>query len=83
MDDGKKHLRDEVAELSEAVRELRQELAASRNAHGCHGCHCGHTHWWPTWTWSPTVTYCGTTSVSTSGYVTTNAVDTTTTQGLL
>jgi len=79
MDDGKKHLRDEVAELSEAVRELRQELAASRNVHGCHGCHCGHTHWWPSWTWSPTVT----TSVS-SGYVTTNAVDTTTaTPGLL
>lgn len=78
MDDEKRRLRDEVAELSKAVRGLREELAASRKHHDCH---CGHGYW-PKWHWGPV--YCGTTSVSTpentyisttgTGFVTTNAV---------
>jgi hypothetical protein len=33
------------AELAEAVRELREEVArlrAEQGAHACHACHCGH-----------------------------------------
>jgi hypothetical protein len=53
MDDGKKHLRDEVAELSEAVRELRKELAG-RGHHGCWGHSCGHWGCGGYWQWQPT-----------------------------
>ena len=34
MDEEKRHLREEVAELAEAVRQLREQLA------GQHHCHC-------------------------------------------
>lgn len=49
MDESKKHLREEVAALSDTIRELRAELAALRSAgtgHHCHGCHCGGYMWW-------------------------------------
>lgn len=46
MDDEKRRLRDEVAELSAAVRELRTQLAETQRAH-CHGCHCLHIQYWP------------------------------------
>lgn len=68
-----KNVRDEIAELTEAVRELRdrevaselaglraevKELRAERGAHHCHGCSCMHIHWQPyTWTVPGTVTY--------------------------
>lgn len=52
MDDEKRRLRDEVAELSKAVRSLREELASSRNHHNCYG--CGHWHWGGYWQWQPT-----------------------------
>ena len=55
-----KSLRGEVAELTEAVRDLRdrevadtlrelraevEKLRAERGAHHCHGCTCTHIHW--------------------------------------
>lgn len=55
-----KNLRDEITELAEAVRELRdrevadtlrdlraevEKLRAEREAHYCHGCTCTHIHW--------------------------------------
>ena len=55
-----KDLRDEVAALAEAVRELKdrevadtlrdlraevEKLRAERGAHTCHGCACTHFHW--------------------------------------
>lgn len=68
-----KSVRDELAELAEAVRELREDevaaelrrlraemesLRAERAAHHCHGCSCTHIHWHPyTWTVPGTVTY--------------------------
>jgi hypothetical protein len=68
-----KSLRDDVAELAEAVRELRDrevadtlrdlraevaQLRAERTAHHCHGCSCTHFHWQPyTWTLPGTVTH--------------------------
>jgi hypothetical protein len=68
-----KSIRDEVAELAEAVRELKdrevadtlrdlraevEKLRADRAAHHCHGCTCMHIHWQPyTWTVPGTVTY--------------------------
>jgi len=54
MDAEKKRLRDEVAELSEAVRMLRDELAATRMAHQC--CHHVHYTYTPT-PWYPNTTY--------------------------
>jgi hypothetical protein len=57
-----KNLRDEITELTEAVRELRdrevadtlrdlraevEKLRAEREAHHCHGCSCMHIHWQP------------------------------------
>ena len=55
MDDEKKRLRDEVAGLSEAVRELRKELAASRGPHGCCSGHwCWHGYGNGYWQWQPT-----------------------------
>ncbi len=67
-----KNLRDEITELTEAVRELKdrevadtlrdlraevEKLRAEREAHHCHGCSCMHIHWYPN-TWYPgTVTY--------------------------
>lgn len=57
-----KNLCDEVAELTEAVRELRdrevaaelrnlraevERLRADRPAHHCTGCSCVHIHWYP------------------------------------
>ena len=68
-----KSIRDEVAELAEAVRDLKdrevadtlrdlraevEKLRAERGAHHCHGCSCTHVHWYPnTWTHPATVTY--------------------------
>ncbi len=61
----KKRLRDEVAELSEAVRALRDELAAIRATRCCHGCRCVQTVWYyPTWN--------GT--VTSGGYTVTNTL---------
>lgn len=54
MDDEKRRLRDEVAELSEAVRSLREQLAAGHGHHGCCGHGCGHWHWGGYWHWQPT-----------------------------
>ena len=45
MDAEKKRLRDEVAELAEAVRTLRDELVITRAAYRCDGCHCVHLAW--------------------------------------
>jgi hypothetical protein len=47
MDAEKRRLRDEVAKLSDAVHDLRGDLAEERRARGAHycgsyGCHCGH-----------------------------------------
>ncbi len=57
-----KNLRDEVAHLTEAVRELRdrevadtlrdlraevERLRAERATHHCVGCSCMHIHWYP------------------------------------
>lgn len=59
-----KSIRDEVADLAAAVRELRdrevadelrslraevEKLRAEREAHHCHGCSCMHIHWYPTY----------------------------------
>jgi hypothetical protein len=68
-----KSVRDEIAELTEAVRELKdrevaselaglraevEKLRAERATHHCHGCACMHIHWQPyTWTGTGTVTY--------------------------
>lgn len=68
-----KSLRDDVAELTEAVNALRdrevadtlrdlraevEKLRAERGASHCHGCICSHVHWYPnTWTYPGTVTY--------------------------
>jgi hypothetical protein len=68
-----KNLRDELTELTEAVRELRdrevadtlrdlraevEKLRAERAGHHCHGCACTHIRWQPyTWTVPGTVTY--------------------------
>lgn len=68
-----KSVRDELAELTEAVRELRdrevaaemaslraevEKLRAERSAHHCHGCSCTHVHWHSgTWTYPGTVIY--------------------------
>jgi ribosomal protein L29 len=64
-----KNLRDEITELTEAVRELRdrevadtlrdlraevERLRAERATHHCVGCKCMHIHWYPT---QGTVTY--------------------------
>jgi hypothetical protein len=67
MNAEKKRLRDEVAELSEAVRALRDELMIMRATHH-HDCHCVHATWvypnvinLPSYqlpqVWSGTVTY--------------------------
>jgi len=47
MDDEKRRLRDEVADLSRAVRELRDQLAARPS-----GCQGWHYHFHPS-PWSP------------------------------
>ena len=68
-----KSVREELAELTEAVRELREDevtaelrrlraevekLRAAKDGHHCHGCSCMHIHWYPnTWTYPATVTY--------------------------
>lgn len=62
-----KSISDEVAALTEAVRDLKdrevadalrdlraevEKLRAEREAHHCHGCACTHVHWYPnTWTY--------------------------------
>jgi hypothetical protein len=72
MDHEKHHLRDEVAELSKAVRDLREQIAKG-DEHHCHGCgHCAHPVWiWPNpsptypWTWHQPVTItCGSTTTA-------------------
>lgn len=87
MDDDRKRLRDEVAGLSEAVRELRKELAAGRGHHGCcgHGWHWGCGGYWqwistpgaagcgPIWTISYDTTTAGVSTLSTGGATTINA----------
>lgn len=48
MDAENERLRDEITELGEAVRTLRDELAAERLARAAllgHGCHCAHPVW--------------------------------------
>jgi hypothetical protein len=55
-----KNVREELADLTEAVRELRdrevadtlrelraevEKLRAERAGHHCHGCSCTHIHW--------------------------------------
>jgi hypothetical protein len=52
MDAEKRRLRDEVAKLSDAVRDLRDDIAEERRARVTHycqpnGCQCGHTFYWP------------------------------------
>ena len=74
MDNEKRRLRDEVAELAEAVRDLRGQLAQRDAHHCCYGWHscCGSLHWHgcPNYPAVTTVTYpqyqtvCGTTSVA-------------------
>lgn len=44
MANSKRQLREEVAELAQAVRELREQLAA----HTCHHCTCTHVQWYTT-----------------------------------
>jgi len=73
VDAEKKRLRDEVAELSEAVRALRDELALARAAHHCH---CMHTWVYPNAVYppyQPLRVWCGTVttgSIGTAGYST-------------
>lgn len=68
-----KNVRDELAELTEAVRKLRdrevaaeiaglraevEKLRAEQGTHHCTGCKCMHIHWYPnTWTYPGTATY--------------------------
>lgn len=67
-----KSIRDEVAELAEAVRDLKdrevadtlrdlraevEKLRAERGADHCHGCTCTHIHWHQSWMVPGTVTY--------------------------
>jgi len=68
-----KNVRDELTELTEAVRELRdrevadtlrdlraevEKLRAERATHHCHGCACMRIHWYPNmWTSTVTATY--------------------------
>ena len=62
-----KNVREELAELTEAVRELRdrevadelrslraevEKLRAGRAAYHCHGCSCTHIHWHQPYTWT-------------------------------
>ena len=62
-----KSVRDEIAELAEAVRELRdrevadelarlraevEKLRSEKTAHHCHGCSCTHVHWHYPTTWT-------------------------------
>jgi hypothetical protein len=57
-----KSVRDELVELTEVVRELRdrevadtlrelraevEKLRAEKGGHHCHGCSCAHVHWYP------------------------------------
>lgn len=44
MTDEKRSLREEVAELSKAVRELREQLIFTKT---CNHCHCWHYYQWP------------------------------------
>jgi hypothetical protein len=78
MDAEKKRLRDEVAELAEAVRALRVELAIAQAAHHCH---CVH----PVWVvpnasplpYQPLRVWCGAVTsgtVTSGGYTVTNAL---------
>lgn len=80
-DDEKRRLRDEVAELSEAVRDLRDELAQERLQRAAHGCghgRCCHAYYVPVpYTppvWQPYVTTCGSSTSTIQGVVTTNAL---------
>lgn len=91
-DDEKRRLRDEVAELSAAVRELREQLAQPRPHVCCPGiccCHLhGHWHYWPNpagpapyvVTYPQYQTVCGSTSVA-SGVPNTATVTYTNTVG--
>ena len=83
MDAEKKRLRDEVAELSDAVRSLRDELIQERLARAAHACrcHCAHPVWvypqvcYPitTYTSPPyTITTYGSSTATIRGAVTTN-----------
>ena len=71
-DQEKRKLRDEVAELARAVRELREEVSR-RQAQPCCHCHCYHWHYtpvpyYPTITLPYTVTYGGGTVTATNAY---------------
>ncbi len=70
-----KNVRDEIAALTEAVRELRdrevaaelaslraevEKLRADQAAHHCHGCSCTHIHWSPATTWTYPIPGCAT-----------------------
>lgn len=58
--ESKARLRDEVAALSETVRDLRDEVARLRvGQHGCGCVHvCTHPAYQPFW-WQPTQVWCG------------------------
>jgi hypothetical protein len=80
-DPEKRRLRTEVAELAEAVRELRAQIAQQSAHHHCHGCTCLHWHYsplppqpyYPVIT-TPYVITCG----STTGNINTKSADTVT-----
>lgn len=89
----KKDVRDELAELTEAVRELRdrevagelaslraevEKLRAERAAHHCVGCKCMHIHWHSPYTWTAPGTVTYPNYVVTSG---TSTMTTTNTSG--
>ncbi len=67
MDSEKRRLRDEVAELTRAVGELREQLA-QQAVHHCGGCRCFHYHFTPlpTYPVTPYVITYGSTTTTTS-----------------
>jgi hypothetical protein len=84
-----KKVSDELAELTEAVRELKdrevadtirelraeiEKLRAERAGHHCHGCSCTHIHWHYPATWTVPGTITYPNYVVTSG---TNTITTT------
>ena len=84
MDEGKKHLREEVAALSGTIRELREELTALRSASTGHHCHCGHMWVYPNYPAVPAISYpvitqpyvvtCGTTTTTTTPAISTSTI---------
>jgi len=73
MEDGSKtRLRDEIAALSETVRDLRDEVARLRAVQHA-PCSCVHIHpaWQPAW-WQPNQVWCGGAAAGNTGTYTIN-----------